>query len=104
MKATHEKLTNTLKAGVCAFALVGFLATNTTPAYATAETKSSSIKLAQELGYGQKKDFEHFYEEIDKIRDKTSDGKSGTGFFDVIKDYMTSMTKDSQPEKTPNKT
>ena len=64
----------------------------------------TSIKMAQELGYGQKKDFENFYEEIDKIRDKTSDGKSGTGFFDVIKDYMTSMTKDSQPEKTPNKT
>jgi hypothetical protein len=64
----------------------------------------TSIKLAQELGYGQKNDFEHFYEEIDKIRDKTSDGKSGTGFFDLITGYMTSMTKDSQPEKTPNKT
>lgn len=62
----------------------------------------TSIKLAQELGYGQKKDFEHFYREIDKIRDRTADGKSGSGFFDVIKDYMTSMTKDSQPEKPAN--
>lgn len=64
----------------------------------------TSIKLAQELGYGQKKDFEHFYEEIDKIRDKTADGKSGSGFFDLIKGYMTSMTKDSQPEKPANHT
>lgn len=62
----------------------------------------TSIQLAQELGYGQKKDFERFYEEIDKIRDKTADGKSGTGFFDVIKSYMTSMTRDSQPDKPAN--
>jgi hypothetical protein len=62
----------------------------------------ASIKLAQELGYGQKSDFSHFYEEIDTIRDKTAEGKSGLGFFDAIKGYMTSMTKDSQPEKAAN--
>jgi hypothetical protein len=58
-----------------------------------------SIKLAQELGYGQKSDFSHFYEEIDTIRDKTAEGKYGIGFFDAIKNYTTSMTNDSQPQK-----
>lgn len=62
----------------------------------SAETQ---IRLAAELGYGQKKDFEHFYDEIAKIRDKTTDGKSGVGFFDKIKEYMTSMAKDSQSKK-----
>ena len=64
----------------------------------------ASIKFAQTLGYGQKKDFDSFYEEIDKIRNKTADGKSGSGFFETIKGYMTSMTKNSQPEKPANKT
>lgn len=59
----------------------------------SAETQ---IQLAEVLGYGQKKDFERFYDEIAKIRDKTTNGKSGTGFFDKVKEYMTSMTKDSQ--------
>lgn len=64
----------------------------------------TSIKLAQELGYGQKKDFDSFYAEIDQIRDKTSSGKSGSGFFETIKGYMTSMTTNSQPAKPANKT
>jgi hypothetical protein len=58
-----------------------------------------AIKLAQELGYGQKKDFDSFYEEIDKIRNKTSDGKSGSGFFETIKGYITTMSDNSQTAK-----
>lgn len=58
----------------------------------------TSIKFAEALGYGQKKDFEDFYAEIDKIRDKTSNSKFGTGFFEAIKGYMTSMTKNSQSQ------
>ncbi len=63
----------------------------------------TSIKLAQELGYGQKQDFAHFYDEIDRIRDKTAGGKSGAGFFDSIKSYMTAMTKNSQHTEATSK-
>lgn len=60
------------------------------------DSAESEIKFAQTLGYGERKDFEGFYEEIKNIRDKTSEGKSGTGFFEKITGYMTSMTEDSQ--------
>lgn len=60
----------------------------------------TEIQFAQALGYGEKKDFEDFYKEIKTIREKTSDGQSGFGFFDKIKGFMTSMTEDSQPEET----
>lgn len=56
----------------------------------------SEIKLAQALGYGTKKDFDIFYKEIDLIREKTSDGKSGKGFFKNIKDSMTGIFEASQ--------
>lgn len=59
----------------------------------------NEIKFAQALGYGKKKDFENFYKEIKAIREKTSDGKSGSGFFEKIKGFMSSMTQNSQPEK-----
>lgn len=62
------------------------------------DAAEEEIKFAQALGYGKKKDFENFYEEIANIREKTADGKSGTGFFKKITDYMTSMTEDSQPK------
>ncbi len=54
------------------------------------------LKFAQALGYGKKKDFEGFYSEIKNIREKTSDGKSGTGFFEKIKSYMKSIVHHSQ--------
>ncbi|MEZ0225661.1 MAG: YfdX family protein [Alphaproteobacteria bacterium] len=63
----------------------------------------TEIKFAQELGYGQKEDFEHFYDEITEIRKKTSDGKSGMGFFEKIKGFMSSMTESSQSNKTARK-
>ena len=62
------------------------------------DAAEEEIKFAQALGYGKKKDFENFYEEIANIREKTADGKSGAGFFKKITGYMTSMTEDSQPE------
>ncbi len=64
------------------------------------DSAESEIKFAQALGYGEKKDFEDFYEEIGNIREKTSDGKSGTGFFKKITGYMTSMTEDSQQDNS----
>ncbi|MAZ75890.1 MAG: hypothetical protein CMH31_01150 [Micavibrio sp.] len=61
----------------------------------------NEIELAQALGYGTKKDFDIFYKEIDLIREKTSDGKSGEGFFKKIKDSMAGMFDESQaPEET----
>lgn len=62
------------------------------------DAAEEEIKFAQALGYGKKKDFENFYKEIENIREKTADGKSGTGFFKKITGYMTSMTEDSQPK------
>ena len=59
------------------------------------------LKFAQVLGYGKKKDFDGFYRELNSIREKTSEGKSGTGFFEKITGYMNSITKDSQPESEP---
>ncbi len=62
------------------------------------DTAEKEIKFAQVLGYGKKKDFDNFYKEIEVIREKTSNGKSGIGFFKKITEYMTSITENSQPE------
>lgn len=45
----------------------------------------SQLKLAQLLGYGEKKSFKPLYEQLKKIEDKTSGDKSGKGWFDKIK-------------------
>ena len=58
----------------------------------------TEIEFAQALGYGDKKDFEDFFKEIKTIEDKTSDGKSGVGFFDKIKGFIKSMTDSDQNE------
>lgn len=60
----------------------------------------TELKFAQVLGYGSKKDFKNLYEQLDKIEDKTDDGKSGTGFFTKIKGYIKDMVKFSQPEQS----
>lgn len=58
------------------------------------------INFAQVLGYGKKGDFDSFHKEIEGIRQKTANGKYGEGFFDHVKGFMESMTKNSQ-HKTP---
>jgi YfdX protein len=63
----------------------------------------TQIKYAQELGYGQKADFDSFHKQIAEIKTKTADGKSGTNFFDQIKTYMDSMTKSSQHKPSTGK-
>ena len=52
------------------------------------------LEFAQVLGYGQKTDFEGFYEQLDKIAEKTGGGKSGTGFFDKIRNALRSFGDD----------
>tara|TARA_R110002096_G_scaffold99189_4_gene219968 strand:+ start:1267 stop:2199 length:933 start_codon:yes stop_codon:yes gene_type:complete len=54
----------------------------------------SQLEFAQVLGYGQASDFKGFYEQLDKIAEKTGGGKSGTGFFDVIRNALRSIGND----------
>lgn len=61
------------------------------------------IKFAELLGYGEKDEFKKFYDEIAMIRSKTLDGKSGSGFFDKIKGYISSMKSDSQTQALAQK-
>lgn len=55
----------------------------------------SQLEFAQVLGYGHESDFKGFYEQLDKIAEKTKGGKSGTGFFDVIRNALRSIGDDS---------
>ncbi len=62
------------------------------------------IELAEALGYGTKNNFESFHKQISEIKQKTSNGEFGIGFFDQIKTYIESMNKSSQhPVQTGNK-
>jgi len=47
--------------------------------------------MAEAFGYGDKNDYETFYEQLEAIERKTEDGKSGTGFFDDIKKSLATM-------------
>ena len=62
------------------------------------------IEMAQALGYGTGQDFDNFKKELALIEEKTSDGKSGAGFFEKIKSSMTAMFDDSQPGAHENET
>jgi hypothetical protein len=46
------------------------------------------LKLAEALGYGNKKDYKKFYAEIDEIEGKTEGGKSGKGLFAQVKEHL----------------
>ena len=46
------------------------------------------LKLAEALGYGNKKDYEKFYAEIEEIEGKTEGGKSGEGWFAKVKEHL----------------
>lgn len=63
----------------------------------------AEIKYAQELGYGQKSDFDSFHKQIEEIKTKAAAGKFGTNFFDQIKTYVESMTKTSQHKPNTKK-
>lgn len=49
------------------------------------------LQVAEVLGYSTNTDFEAIYDQIDSIEDQTSDGKSGTGLFDEIRDLVSSL-------------
>ncbi|MGK4422078.1 hypothetical protein ACSLVQ_27905, partial [Klebsiella pneumoniae] len=58
------------------------------------------LEFAEALGYGTRRDFKNLYAQLDGIKAKTSNGKSGTGFFDHITDSLTSMLRSNQPVVT----
>lgn len=60
----------------------------------------TEIDYAQALGYGKPADFDAFRRQAREIKTKTAGGKSGTDFFQQIKTYIESMTKDSQHKIT----
>ena len=43
------------------------------------------LRMAEELGYGSKKDYRTFHRQIDEIERKTADGEVRSGWFDEIK-------------------
>ncbi len=49
------------------------------------------LRMAELLGYGKKSDFKAMYDQIDEIKDKSSGGKSGKGWFDKIKQKLASF-------------
>lgn len=46
---------------------------------------AANLERAEILGYGTKKDFREFHEQIAAIRRKASGGKSGMGWFDALR-------------------
>ncbi len=52
------------------------------------ENARYQIQLAEALGYGTEDSFAPVFEQIEEIEERTSDGKSGSGFFDKIKDNL----------------
>lgn len=46
------------------------------------------LEFADALGYGEEDDYRTFYHQLDQIEEKTSDGKSGEGFFDKIREAL----------------
>lgn len=63
---------------------------NKTLANQLAEARNQ-LKMAELLGYGNKKAFEPMYEQIDQIEEKTADGKSGKGWLDKIKQQLSDL-------------
>ena len=60
----------------------------------------SKLDFAQALGYGTKRDFKESYAQLDEIKEKTSSGKSGTGFFNKIKTALSGLFKSGQPDSS----
>ncbi|NIA00610.1 hypothetical protein [Massilia sp. CCM 8734] len=46
------------------------------------------LKIAELLGYGDKKDYKPMYQQIDELDKKTAGGKSGAGWFDKIRQQL----------------
>lgn len=49
------------------------------------------LQMAELLGYGKKTDFKPIYEQIGEIEKKSAGGKSGTGWFDKLKQHLADL-------------
>ncbi len=53
----------------------------------------TQLEMAELLGYGDKNDYRKLYRQLDQIKLKTTDGKSGSGFFNKIKHSLSELWK-----------
>lgn len=51
----------------------------------------TQLKMAELLGYGDKKSFKPMYEQLDEIKEKSAGGKGGKGWFDKIKKQLSDL-------------
>lgn len=51
------------------------------------------LRIAELLGYGDKKDYKPMLQQIDELEKKTAGGKSGAGWFDKIRQQLTAWLK-----------
>ncbi len=63
------------------------------------DSAREQLRLAEALGYGRSEQFEPMYEQIELIHEKTRDNQSGSGFFDKIKQALSTLQQeqDSHP-------
>jgi hypothetical protein len=59
-------------------------------------TSRSQLEYAEALGYGTRQDFKDLYAQLDEIKAKTSNGKSGLGFFDKITPSLAALFQSNQ--------
>jgi hypothetical protein len=57
----------------------------------------AELQFAEVLGYGTRQDFKDLYAQLDDIKAKTSDGKSGSGFFSHITNSLSALLHSNQP-------
>jgi hypothetical protein len=55
------------------------------------------LRFAEVLGYGTRQNFKDLYSQLDDIKAKTSNGKSGTGFFGHITNSLSTLLRSNQP-------
>lgn len=51
----------------------------------------NQLKIAELLGYGDKKAYKPMYDQLDEIEKESAGGKSGTGWFDKIKKQLSEL-------------
>ena len=57
----------------------------------TLQGAREQLQMAELLGYGKKKDYNPMYEQISEIETKSAGGKSGTGWFDKVKQQLADL-------------
>jgi DNA polymerase/3'-5' exonuclease PolX len=55
------------------------------------QASREQLQMAELLGYGKKEDVNPLYEQISEIEKKSAGGKSGTGWFDKIKQQLSNL-------------